>query len=1312
MYRFLKWIAWITSISFVFIIVGIIAVKVFISSDEVIRIAEREGRKILGRRVSIARLDLGLFKIKASDVIIEAKREKVGTKSQPFVRFRDVEVALNPSTLIYRHLSIVQLTIRGVSARIKRDVNGKFNFQDIIKSLNRPGKKTNLAQANNIKIPFSFQASAEATESGTQNVGTGFSFTIHELDLHDVTGEFRFDAGDAMPALDISCSFTHIEVDKIQRSKPLDIFFDGKCQKPGDLQLIQLQGDAHINADRQNYRASLVVPLFDLSSVASMAPKSQVYRLRKGTLGGYLKFAYVVGNPIVWDVDLKGRSVHVDFQTNRQAKWQNLVLPELKLKTKGQYDPLTSSAHIESFLIETPFVSVKMTKPSFWNVSAKDEVHMAAHISNISEVRGWVSRIFGMPIQVLKKGATTKLAISAKRDRRVLDNAVAIEVASQFVPVEWTPAGEFVPFTHNVSKIEGTISGRAHTVFVFGRRVQWDVDLKARAVSARLRVEKGRRWERVQLKESAIRSKGSFDIQNESVQISVLEIELPFARSELRKPAQWDVSGDGQIVFSVDVRDLSSAMDLLERIGTVSLEDVPKDAKIHFDVAVARNRKTSLLLKADVNARFHSLPIASLASLFPFPSYLKKPTGQVEGALQVSFMPNGVVRWNADLTGKKVGVRVKIISNGRSRDAYVDVNLGSGREKLKILLSGTRGRRKGLGFSYKASASFAPIQVSPLAELVRLPPSLRNLRGAIAGEVEFVYVPEKKVAWSLEFTSDHLSAEFFAPMAQKWSALRMRKSSVRTAGSYSFQDQSVRLRYFNLFLPFGRIQMSEPIHWSPNGVDSGRFKWTITSLEGATPWLRGFLGAPLSQFLMKGSASGLVAISRSGDRMQSISTRWSVAADLKSLVYVNYPNFNVSGSIVGQVGDDVIKIRIPEIKVNDLGRPHAEPDVILQGLRASFRRAPLMQGEIRASNIQMKTLRVRYLYDTKRKSNFDSLLQALNEERSLPMRRGGSRKATPPKKLSTPPIRSQAKRASRQSQGIRGKTSEPLLPVIKIEKFKIEKMKFHFEELLAKNKPPIVLQIPDSRILMTSFDTRMAPNLREAHLEIKTLQGSPSVFAKATLNPSFVPPDIEGVLNLSRFDLRKISPYARDMRGDSLSASLIRGTEITKGKLNFHSTYSLRNKHLKLKGSAKIVGLRLRPDERASLPDLVKKAVRASLLRLFEKRNDTISLNVQVEGRLDDPDFHLLNAVVEPMFANLFEQIERLLGDAKNILTGILGPAIEGVQKVVPGLGSEGTTSGRKEHTLGKKQVEKLGKALEDTLKKGLRSLFGVKSSK
>ena len=1028
MYRFLRWVVWIAGVFFVFIILAIIAVQIFLSSDEIIRIAEREGQKILGRTISIERLNLGLYKIKASGVVIRGEKEKGGVKSKPFARFNDVELFLNPSALIYKHISILQLTIKGVSAHAHRDANGRFNFQDIVDNLNRWTKKTASAGAKNTRMLFPFIRAAEAAESSKQSVESGFNLTIHELDLHNVKTELRFDTSDTTPAFESLCSFAHIEVDEIKSDEPLDVFLDGKCQNSGGQQLIQLMGDAHINTKGRNYRASFAIPLFDSSVLATVAPIVGGYRLRKGIFAGKLGFSYVAGKPVTWDLDLNGRTIHADFQMNRKAVWQRLILPSLKLKTKGQFDLLESSARIETFFVETPFLNAKLTKPIFWNASAKDEVHVEANIRDMGEMGSWVSRITDIPLPELKEGATAQILVSAKRIRKIQDDFVHVEIKSHFDPVDLARFSAFIPPVDNLSKIKGNVSGKARVVFISGDRVEWDVALEAQDFGASVRMEQKKRWEVLELGRAILHSRGNFDMKNESARINALKIKLPFATAKLERPAKWNV----------------------------------------------------------------------------------------------------------------------------------------------------------------------------------------------------------------------------------------------------------------------------------NGMDSIRFQWTVSSLEDAARLARSILGDPASKFLVAGGADGLVEISRSRKKTHSISTKWSFAANLSALAHVAYPNLNLTGSVLGQGDDDAINIRIPTLKTINSSKPNSEPDVILRDLSASLNRSSILRGEIRSPSVRINKLNVRYVRHEKGKTNFGSLFKAAKAEEKQTWRMRSRDKTAPTDTRTT----------SRKPRMAGKKDNGHLFPAIKITKFEVARLGFHFQDFIAANKPPVVLKVPDARLSITNLDTLMAPNLRETRLEFRTLGESPSLLAKANLNPGLAPPDVDGFFNLSRFDLRKISPYVRDIQGESASALLMRGTEIKKGMLDFKSTYSLRKSQLELEGKAKIAGLRLEPDETFPLADLVVKLLRASVFRLFERPDDTISLNLRVSGRLDDPEFHFLDAIVEPMFVGLFEQAQNLGGNLKDIVTGILGTAIEGVQKIVPAPKSSGAppVEGTRKEPDGKgNQLEQLGKKLEKTLQKGLRGLFGVK---
>ena len=358
MYRFLKWLVWIAGICFVLIIVVIVAVQIFLSSDEIIRIAEREGRKILGRKVSIERLELGLFKIEASGIVIDGQAEKGGVKSNtPFVRFDDVEILLNPSTLIYKRISILQLNVKSASARVHRDADGRFDFQDIIDKLHRGTNRSASSRGGNT---FSFIKSAEAAESVPQGSESGFSFIIHELDLYDVKTALRFDSSDAAPAFDGSCSFAHIEVDKIIPGKPLDVFLDGKCRSPSSQRLIELKGDAHIDMKGselsrvfRNTCVRFVLPACGVADVSRLS-------LQERNFCGELEVQLCRREAGFLEYRLKGPKYPRGFSTESTSEMAEVGVGRIESEDRG---PLQSAGWFRSHrysLCQDPFPGCKI----------------------------------------------------------------------------------------------------------------------------------------------------------------------------------------------------------------------------------------------------------------------------------------------------------------------------------------------------------------------------------------------------------------------------------------------------------------------------------------------------------------------------------------------------------------------------------------------------------------------------------------------------------------------------------------------------------------------------------------------------------------------------------------------------------------------------------------------------------------------------------------------------------------------------------------------------------------------------------------
>ena len=132
MKRLLKWSAALLVILALLVVGAVVAVRIFLSSDQVKLLAASYGDEALGRKVRIERLEIGLFSVEAGGIVIEGKESVEDSSPPPLLRIEQVQLQLNPVALLYKRLSITQVKIRGVSINAKRDAKGRFSFQDIL----------------------------------------------------------------------------------------------------------------------------------------------------------------------------------------------------------------------------------------------------------------------------------------------------------------------------------------------------------------------------------------------------------------------------------------------------------------------------------------------------------------------------------------------------------------------------------------------------------------------------------------------------------------------------------------------------------------------------------------------------------------------------------------------------------------------------------------------------------------------------------------------------------------------------------------------------------------------------------------------------------------------------------------------------------------------------------------------------------------------------------------------------------------------------------------------------------------------------
>ena len=137
MSRFLKWSVGILVVLLVLVVGAVVAVRFFVSSDQMKLLAVGYGSDYLGRKIKLDDLSIGLFVVEASGLEIEDK-SRVGGDKQSLLKIKKVKALLNPAAILYKKISILSLDLSGVTVHASRDSTGKFSFDDIIEKMGNP----------------------------------------------------------------------------------------------------------------------------------------------------------------------------------------------------------------------------------------------------------------------------------------------------------------------------------------------------------------------------------------------------------------------------------------------------------------------------------------------------------------------------------------------------------------------------------------------------------------------------------------------------------------------------------------------------------------------------------------------------------------------------------------------------------------------------------------------------------------------------------------------------------------------------------------------------------------------------------------------------------------------------------------------------------------------------------------------------------------------------------------------------------------------------------------------------------------------
>ena len=134
MNRYLKWAIGIFLVLVVLVAGAAVAVRVFVSSDQMKKLAVAYGTEFVGRKIKLDTLSVGLFVVEASGFAVEGAAEA----KAPLLRIEKIKAILNPTAILYKKISILSIDFVGVSVRASRDAAGRLSFQDILDRLNKP----------------------------------------------------------------------------------------------------------------------------------------------------------------------------------------------------------------------------------------------------------------------------------------------------------------------------------------------------------------------------------------------------------------------------------------------------------------------------------------------------------------------------------------------------------------------------------------------------------------------------------------------------------------------------------------------------------------------------------------------------------------------------------------------------------------------------------------------------------------------------------------------------------------------------------------------------------------------------------------------------------------------------------------------------------------------------------------------------------------------------------------------------------------------------------------------------------------------
>ncbi|MDA1001591.1 MAG: AsmA family protein, partial [bacterium] len=233
-------------------------------------------------------------------------------------------------------------------------------------------------------------------------------------------------------------------------------------------------------------------------------------------------------------------------------------------------------------------------------------------------------------------------------------------ISSSFLPFPLAPFAPLVPAEARVRNLFGTIGGNLQVSVSENGKVGWNVSLKGQKVRSEIQPEKGKAWHPLFLGDLDIQSIGQVDAQSQAARVTRLDIELPFAKAQLKKPSVFNMGGKDEISLRLDVSDLSIVAVLVKAFGGPSLGAFGEKRKASFSVEASRDRrKEKGGLKFALTGNFDPLEVGPLAALLPPQETLRAPSGLFGGELDISLDESQKAKWKVRLTGEGLAAQLR-----------------------------------------------------------------------------------------------------------------------------------------------------------------------------------------------------------------------------------------------------------------------------------------------------------------------------------------------------------------------------------------------------------------------------------------------------------------------------------------------------------------------------------------------------------------------------------------------------------------------------------------------------------------------------